>query len=659
MFFAGVALIVRIRIVSIVAYLAVVTLVSKPVVSHAQSLEPYGYAIGEIDVVDYYVDPVRGNDTSSGMSRGSPLRTVQRAWQRIPSNTPLSQGVRINLAAGDYGTEELPNYWENKIGTARAPIILRTDPNTSDTARLVRDINMAGVSHFYLLKVEISPQGGGDTFHCERCNYVLLRGSIFNGGSMTDGAHETIKVNQSQYIYIENNQIAFADDNAIDFVGVQYGHIVGNRIHSAQDWCVYVKGGSAYIRIDSNEISNCGVGGFTAGQGSGFQFMTSPWIHYEAYDIKFINNVLFDITGAAFGVNGGYNVLLAHNSAFNVGRRSHLVEAVFGERTCDGERDGSANSQCAQYNAAGGWGPSLTRLTPEPIGNRNVSILNNVIVNPSSVVSPQHFAIYGPRQSSAGANIPSPQRSDENLVIKGNVIVNGDSNTPMGIEDESQGCSESNATCSLQQLVRDNSINNQRIAFQAPNDGDLRPREEDESALKLSAVELLDFMGGDRESVPLAPQGELGNEISRDYAGVSRTGLARVAGAFLNRESPRSPQPIGELPLQDDPSSGPSNPPELELVKISKLTVRQSRVKRKLQLSITVTVSGEPSSVKVSVERPNRSVLSATVVRRSGASVYNARLVLQAPAGAKLAVVIKARSHAGEETMKRKPLSAR
>ena len=27
---------------------------------------------------------------------------------------------------------------------------------------------------------------------------------------------------------------------------------------------------------------------------SKFEYMTSPWLHYEAYDIKFVNNVIHD-----------------------------------------------------------------------------------------------------------------------------------------------------------------------------------------------------------------------------------------------------------------------------------------------------------------------------------------------------------------------------
>ena len=107
-------------------------------------------------------------------------------------------------------------------------------------------------------------------------------------------AHETVKINPSQYITLTNNDIFGSYENVIDFVGVQYGTIRDNRLHDADDWCIYLKGGSAYFVIERNVIYNCGTGSFTAGQGTGFEFMRAPWLQYEAYDIKFVNNLVHD-----------------------------------------------------------------------------------------------------------------------------------------------------------------------------------------------------------------------------------------------------------------------------------------------------------------------------------------------------------------------------
>ena len=48
---------------------------------------------------------------------------------------------------------------------------------------------------------------------------------------------------------------------------------------------VAAAGGSAYISVSENEFFDCGTGGFTAGQGTGLEYMVAPWLHYSAYAI--------------------------------------------------------------------------------------------------------------------------------------------------------------------------------------------------------------------------------------------------------------------------------------------------------------------------------------------------------------------------------------
>ena len=76
--------------------------------------------------------------------------------------------------------------------------------------------------------------------HFAYSDYIWLS-KISATGSRT-GVQETIKVNQVKGMYIEDSNITGANDNAIDFVAVQYGHICRNKIWNA-DWCVYAKGG--------------------------------------------------------------------------------------------------------------------------------------------------------------------------------------------------------------------------------------------------------------------------------------------------------------------------------------------------------------------------------------------------------------------------------
>ncbi|MCB0322282.1 MAG: right-handed parallel beta-helix repeat-containing protein [Bdellovibrionales bacterium] len=501
----------------------------------AQDLALREYDIGSPTLSDLWVDPVAGNDSNSGATRGSALRTVTAAWQKIPQGTPLTgTGYRVNLVAGDYPESALPNFWEERFGTAQFPIIFQAADGRG-TANFLGDINALRLSYFYLIDFDITPNPAGDAFHCELCDHVLLRGMELSGGARE--AQETIKVNQSQYIYVEDCTIHGAGDNAVDYVAVQYGHLLRNTIYDAQDWCVYVKGGSAYIALEQNLIHTCGTGGFTAGQGTGFEFMSSPWLHYEAYDIKFVNNIVRDTEGAAFGVNGGYNILIAHNTAYRVGSRSHMLEVVYGLRTCDGNP-----TACSGYVDLGGWGTRT--VGPElPVGNRNVFIYNNIFYNPSSVTpAPQHFSIQASRTIPSGTFGPSPVFTDTNLRIRGNLVFNGNSGTPVGVEGNGEGCDDSNPTCTLAQLLADNQFNVEEPQLTSPSSGDFRPVDGG-TVFDQATFSIPSFPGGDREATPLAPEGILENAVTRDFSGAQRLNFSPV-GAYAGTIRSRTPADV-------------------------------------------------------------------------------------------------------------------
>ena len=376
-----------------------------------------------------WVDPAVGNDGNSGASRALAVRTLSEAWRRVPINVNLTTGFQINLTAGTYPESVVPIYWESRHGTQSAPIVLKAIDGNG-TARLP-NMNVYDCRHLYILGLDVS-SGGGDVLHLDSCSNVLLRDTTIRGlGDIPSYAvpQETLKVNQSQYIYVEHCDISGAWDNAVDFVAVQYGHVVGSRIHRAGDWAMYAKGGSASLTVAGNEFYDAGTGGFTAGQGTGFEFMVSPWLQYEAYDITFTDNVVHDTQGAGFGVNGGFNILMARNTLYRVGSRSHVIEVGFGSRSCDGNQ-----AACRAYLAQGGWGTAVVG-GDEPIPNRNVFIYDNVVYNPDGYVSQwQQFAVAMPRTPSVGSNIPSPAQADTNLQIRGNWIWNGPADHPLGIE---------------------------------------------------------------------------------------------------------------------------------------------------------------------------------------------------------------------------------
>lgn len=564
--------------------------------SHAQNLSDLRYDIGSPTVTDYYIDPTSGRDTNTGRSQSSAFKTLTHAWNVIPQNHTLTTGYRINILPGTLPESALPNYLENRYGTFQAPIIIRA-LNGRGTVILGGDLNVFDTRYLYLLDLLIQPSPAGDAFHCEKCSYILIRNNELSGGNRA--AHETVKVNQSDHIYIEDSNIHGADDNAIDFVAVQYGHVARNRIHDAQDWCEYAKGGSAYLRIEGNEIYDCGTGGFTAGQGTGLEFMTSPWIHYEAYDLKIINNIIHDTEGAGLGVNGGYNILMAHNTLYRIGSRSHTIEIVFGARSCDGN-----SSKCQSYLDLGGWGTAQTGGDVSAnIGNQNVFIYNNLIYNPSTFSGAgQHFAIYGPQTPLSGSNVPGPVTADTNLQVKGNVIFNKPGSAGLGL-DGSSGCQPSNPTCNDSQITAENTINTVEPQLINTSINDFRPTGAS-NILSAPTVLIPPFPGGDRISPPLADEGMLDNTFTRDRSEATRSNPA-VAGAYASADSSITP-PGG------DQNSDTDAPPSITKAKCSPQRVSLNRT-----IACEVKATDDKGIARVTIESNTGKIFR---IKKSGRS---------------------------------------
>ena len=493
--------------------------------------------------VELWVDPVNGSDSADGSSRSQALHTLAEAWRRIPAGVTLTTGYSILLVAGEYPESSIPTYWEDRHGTSSAPIVLRA-VDSPRSARIQGSINLYDTEHLYL--VDLVVENDGDVFHCELCRHLGIYNVEMDGGARQ--AHETIKINQSQHITIEQSDIHGSYENAIDFVAVQYATLRNNRIYDADDWCVYVKGGSAYITVEGNEIFNCGTGGFTAGQGTGFEYMVSPWLHYEAYAVRAVNNLIHDTAGAGLGVNGGYAVLYAYNTLYRVGTRSHLLEVVHGGRSCDGDA-----ARCTANHAVGGWGP-VTVGDEAKIPDRNVFIYNNLIVNPAGVQSQwQHLTVHGPIAPPAGLNVPSPAVTDDNLQIVGNVLWNGPASHALGIGEES-GCQPTNPTCSAQQLLADNAINQVEPRFVDAAAGDFRVANPAELP---EPHPLPDFPAWDPLTPSVPAVSDLRNRVEVDAMGRQRSGFDLV-GALAKDEAPPAPSPTA---AETSTPTAPLTPP--------------------------------------------------------------------------------------------------
>jgi hypothetical protein len=223
---------------------------------------------------------------------------------------------------------------------------------------------------------------------------------------------EAIKINQCKGVYIENCDISGADDNAIDLFAVEFGHILDSKMHNA-NWCVYHKGGSAHHLVARNEIYSCGESGYAAGQGGGLEFMVPPYLRYESYDIRVINNYIHDVWGAGLGVYGSYHIEMSYNTLYKVGERSHAIEILLGGRECDGD-----TAKCARLNRMGGWGWDSNDSIEIP--NKGVYIANNIIDNPAPYKTQwQQITVQVMASTHPGTNVPGEfAKADVDLNIK-------------------------------------------------------------------------------------------------------------------------------------------------------------------------------------------------------------------------------------------------
>ena len=375
-----------------------------------------------------YVNASRGHDTAPG-TETQPLRTVIAAWNRIPVARPLHEPYTIVLEPGHWRPDQTPNYWESRWGSAGAPLQLRAQhPGTATLPA----INMYDVRWMTFSGLRFRDRF--DLFHCERCHHVTIDHTRFDGSPQL---LDTVKFNQSTWIFLRHDRITGASQNPLQFVAVQHGAVTDSELANGGDWCAYFKGGSAGLTVSRNRVHDCRTGGLLAGQGTGLQFMVAPYFRYEAYEIVMAGNWVWHMRGAGIGVNGGEAISLTDNRLWDTGQASHTVEIDFGLRTCDGHPGDPGRQRCAQYLSQGAWG--TTRVDDGTnqvrIPDRDITVAGNVIANPRrqgdellDIAAP----FDGPSQGGSGLGAV---RTDSGLRIYDNWFAVG-----RGLPDGTAGC---------------------------------------------------------------------------------------------------------------------------------------------------------------------------------------------------------------------------
>jgi hypothetical protein len=512
-----------------------------PCYALAQTLEGTTYSVGTPELNQVWVDPVKGNDNNRGSSRTDALLTVTEAWDRIPEGVPLTgKGYQINLVAGTYTASHLPNFWQLRFGSQEAPIIIKAIDGKG-TAIITDSVHVTQSQYVYFLGVDIELAYGDQYgFQCKDCDHVLLRNMEVKGAA--EGAENGIDIVRSSNVYLENNEISRAD-RGVTFTAVQSGHVMRSNVHDTAMWGIGSKGGSAYVRIEGNQIRNSPKG-IVAGGESGLDELTTPWVHYEAYDHKIINNTISHVEDAGFSVKGGYNILFAHNTLYETGSKAPALEFGHGLRKCR-----TAAATCVTSLNQGAWG-SPTEGQSESIPNRNVYVMNNVVYHPSQQAqSHSRLSVASARAGGAASNLPSVVSADQNLRIEGNVFWEGNNQMALGAGESGEGCGSGNATCNPTQILATNRIGTLEPLLQAPVSGDLRPVDAT-NLVTFTVSPVPAFPGDDRVATPLAPVGTLTNVVQGDIGGGTRA--ETLPGAYSG--------PNASLSIPDAPDAGAAAP---------------------------------------------------------------------------------------------------
>lgn len=421
--------------------------------------DPRYFNLGAPKVVDLWLDPQAGDDTRDGLVRAAAVKSLRRAWALTMEPRTDGAGYRVNILPGLVGCGDwCGNTFQGRRGTYAAPTIWQKAPGSSGEVIIEGGLNVYDVSYLYLLNITLAAGGQygitvNDVLHLERADTVVVRGCVLIGND--PGIQEVIKANQSRNLHIEGNDISRATQTAIDLMACQYASVINNKLHHTGTWAAYAKGGSAYVRFEGNDVYNTKFG-ISAGEGSGFQYMVKPWVQYEAYDVKVVNNYVRDVEGAGLAVFGAYNALLASNTLRNVacGATGYGVFTVgYGARICSGDA-----LTCRKQAEVGGWGsvePGWDKAVSIP--NKNVYFYNNWVSNTNCTTRYGHLVVYG-KTKAALTGLPVQVAADDNLRIKGNVIWNP-GQPLLGVEHESWGCQPSNTTCNPAQLRKENTIN--------------------------------------------------------------------------------------------------------------------------------------------------------------------------------------------------------
>jgi hypothetical protein len=397
-------------------------------------------------------------------------------------------------------------------------------------------ISVSDCQYFYVIGVNIVSSNGADALSVIGCDHVLFKSCTIDGFDAENIvlAQNVATFSSSSRCYLEDCILTRANQSLLSLSGIHYGHVLRTKLDSTAGIGMIVTSGSAYLYLERNQITNIGgkgivLGGFTALDVD----FTTPWLHYDTYDIRVDNTLVANCAQEAFTAKGSYNALIAYNTFYKCGMTTPtLFIAGLGRRTCES----GDKSACSALITAGAWGTLHSYSTDDDVAwipNKHLLIYNNLFYDPAgSQTTFGELSVWGSRKALAHATCPKPALADDDIEIKGNFIFNGELKKDLGLSDTS-GCQDTNTTCNRGTISTENLINHVEPNLAAPEAGNFHPTPGG-SLFSSTLYAIPDFVWNDLPGTPAEPQGDLVNTIATDLEGYSRAGSGNnVPGAFV------------------------------------------------------------------------------------------------------------------------------
>jgi len=293
-----------------------------------------GCLCGGAFAAEYFVAN-NGDDLNPGTIE-QPWETITHAWRQV------SAGDTINVRAGVYPEGRI--WVEFLDGAPGAYITFKS--YDGDLAATLEGGLCFWQCHYIKWQGFDMEGGTGGIMHiagdpvqdpAQRSQYIYVERCYIHH---PDGQTDLVKTNQSDYLYIQDNELAYNGgvDQVIDMVWVTYSIGRRNYIHDWGDHGLFTKGGCMYCTYEDNVMVDA-LPVNKSDEATRFGGCTSPdiWHNpntiYESEYTVIRNNLINDAPEGANGTYTCYYAYFYNNTCCDCGNsRFQIVRQHFGEQ---------------------------------------------------------------------------------------------------------------------------------------------------------------------------------------------------------------------------------------------------------------------------------------------------------------------------------------